>query len=134
MKSSERSSELCALCALGAGPDDDEEASVVYLDGEVMALIASGTPGVTLAPRFHVGALSQKPAAAGRFLAALRRTVNEVQNAYGTSGATIEPTTDLVGSQGHVCYRVFPTFGVDPADAGLPAVGAENLALALSRR
>ena len=29
--------------------------------------------------------------------------------AYQTSGAMIEPTTDVPGATGHVCYHVVPT-------------------------
>jgi len=105
---------------------------VAYVDDDVIALIDQDLPGVLLAPRSHVEALSGLSTATGDFLAALRRTVTEVQAAYGTTGAMIEPTTDLAGAPGHVCYRVVPTLGDESAGPADVVVEPRRLALALS--
>lgn len=103
----------CALCALvqaqGGHLPSGSGIVVVYVDDDLIALLQDDLPGVLLAPREHIGALSTFPERSARFLAALRRAVTEVRNSYGTSGAMIEPTTDVPGAAGHICYHVVPT-------------------------
>jgi|GEM_PF-2444103 len=128
----------CVLCAVAEPAMDahpiQSDWIVAYVDGNLIAIVEPGEPGVLLAPRRHIPALAAEPAQSAPFLAALRRTVVEVQTAYGTSGAMIEPTADLPGAAGHVCYRVLPTRPEGqpmPAEPD-PATEARVLATALS--
>lgn len=115
--------ESCALCALVQAPDTGPmpgtELVAAYVDEDLVALLGPELSGVLLAPRQHIGTLSTAPERAAVFLAALRRAVNEVQASYGASGAMIEPTTDLAGAVGHLCYHVVPTL---PDDAPPPSL------------
>ena len=123
----EEVTETCALCAV-AQPTMEMLAAepgsrvVAYLDSELIALLEPGVPGVLLAPRSHVKGLSTSPGLSAVFLAALRRAVTEVQASYGTSGAMIEPTTEVPGAVGHVCYHVVPTL----RDELVAVVGARS--------
>jgi len=125
----------CALCTLGlhsARPPGTESTPVVvaYLDDELIALVAADLPGAMLAPRSHVRGLPAQPGLAGPFLAALRKVVLEVQSLYETSGTMIEPTTDLPGAAGHVCYQVMPTIRHGPVF--LPSTEVRALSLRLA--
>jgi hypothetical protein len=103
----------CTLCELAQMEEQprslDGGIMVVYCDNELIALLKPGRPGVLLAPRQHVATISTLPGNSASFLAALRRTVTEVQRTYGASGAMIEPVTDLGGNTGHICFYVVPT-------------------------
>jgi hypothetical protein len=103
----------CALCEVLSGRGDPQSLGrgtlVAYCDDELIALLKPGRPGVLVAPHQHVGSLSALPENAADFLAALRQTVTEVQHTYGTSGAMIEPSTDLAWAPGHICFCVVPT-------------------------
>ena len=90
------SGALCALCTISLRSAEVGPFRVAYVDDDVIALIDQDLPGVLLAPRSHVEALSGLSTATGDFLAALRRTVTEVQAAYGTTGAMIEPATGSI--------------------------------------
>jgi hypothetical protein len=97
--------EDCLLCTLAPAGGF----STVYVDDVAIALVESGHTGASLAPRSHVGSLSDLGQEAGPFLAALRRVANMVQAAYRTTGTMIEPTTSVEGAPGHVTYRIVPT-------------------------
>ena len=133
--------ETCALCAV-AQPTMERLAAepgsrvVAYIDSELIALLEPGVPGVLLAPRSHVKGLSTSPSLSAVFLAALRRAVTEVQASYGTSGAMIEPTTEVPGAAGHVCYHVVPTLRDESSASPEPDLMAEarGLAVALSEQ
>jgi hypothetical protein len=132
---------VCALCAV-AQPTMELLAAepgsriVAYLDSELIALLEPGVPGVMLAPRSHVKGLSTSPGLSAVFLAALRRAVTEVQSSYGTSGAMIEPSTEVPGAAGHVCYHVVPTLRDESSTPPEPDLLAEarGLAVALSEQ
>ncbi len=137
----EEVTETCALCAV-AQPTMEMLAAepgsrvVAYLDSELIALLEPGVPGVLLAPRSHVKGLSTSPGLSAVFLAALRRAVTEVQASYGTSGAMIEPTTEVPGAVGHVCYHVVPTLRDESSTSSEPDLMTEarGLAVALSEQ
>jgi hypothetical protein len=107
---------------------------VVYLDEQVVGLIEPGVPGAIVAPRPHMRELSNMPEQAGAVLAAVRRAATSVRSTYRTSGAMIEPATDVPAAAGHVCYRVVPTT-IDRAlpTALDPVTEAECLAAALGQ-
>ena len=102
---------LCSVVAPGrlGVPGSAASPEVAYVDDELIGLLEPGRAGVLLAPRCHVAGLMTAPERAGTVLAALRRAADTVRRTYGTSGAMIEPTTELRGAVGHVCYRVLPT-------------------------
>ena len=103
----------CVVCELLSGRGDPQSLGpgtlVAYCDDELIALLRPGRPGVLIAPHQHVGTLSALPGNAADFLAALRQTVTEVQHTYGTTGAMIEPSTDVAWAPGHICFCVVPT-------------------------
>lgn len=105
---------------------------MAYRDDELLAVIERDSPGVLLAPRSHVEALEVVPDRAGAMLAALRRATTTVETAYGVSSASIEPTIELSGASGHICYRVIPTADGHPLPLGAEgAVDPDLLAAAL---
>lgn len=129
----------CALCTLGLAPPDvpleEAEVMVAYVDEEVLILVDPAREGALFAPRVHVGSLSELGDQAGRLLAALRRVAIEVQAIYGTTGTMIEPTTDLPGAAGHVCYHVIPTLRLNgPSPPRHLAAEARRLAAAVGGR
>ncbi len=103
----------CRLCALGNSGADrlpaDKAIAIVSRDQDVVTLVQFGVPGVFLAPRRHIATLSVLPDQSAAMLAALQRTVAEVRSSSAASGAMIEPSTDVPGAPGHVCYHVVPT-------------------------
>lgn len=111
MTRSQRASD-CALCQLGASVEGDRlpraDVVVAYVDDELIGLIPSDRPGMSLAPREHTGGLGDTVQASATILAPLRRLVEEVKSSYGVAEATIEPTTELPGAAGHVYYQVVP--------------------------
>lgn len=116
----------CRLCEAG-GPAGE----AVYRDRLVVALVDHQLPGVLLAPRSHLDVLEQVPDRAGPLLAAIRRAARTVEEVFDASGARIEPTTDLPGAGGHVCYRVIPTVDDAPIDPSVAAAEPDALAAML---
>lgn len=116
----------CRLCAAG-GPSGE----AVYRDPVVVALVDRWIPGVLLAPRSHLDVLDQRPDRAGPLLAAIRRAAQTVEEAFDASGARIEPTTELPGASGHVCYRVVPTVDDAPIDPSAAVAEPDVLAAML---
>lgn len=141
----DRAGQVCVLCGAPAvgqlpldpllGPAGELHAAVVaYLDDDLVALVAPGTPGVLVAPRHHVEGLATTPTAGAVVLGALRRAASTVACSYAADGTVIEATTDLPGAPGHVCYRIVPTRqdqALLPGDH--PAVDPDLLALAIRR-
>lgn len=128
--------EGCVLCSVALErsrrPQAARELEIVYVDDELIALLRPGLPGVLLAPRPHLEALTTLPGRGADFLAALRRIVAVVQSSYGASGAMIEPTTDVPGASGHICYQVVPSSGTGRRQgAPDPAIQATRIADAL---
>ncbi|MGH9088733.1 MAG: hypothetical protein ACRDYZ_11605 [Acidimicrobiales bacterium] len=123
---------LCVAAREQAAPAP--KGTVVVVVDDLVALIEAGTPGVLVAPRSHVDGMAASPVDAGVVLGALRRAAATVQASYGVSGASIEPTTELSGAAGHVCYRVVPTVGDLPVPAGSEqGIDPQDLAAALHR-
>lgn len=81
---------------------------IAYVDNELIGLVTPERPGLSLAPREHVARLFDVPGRSAALLASLRLLVGEVKSTYGVDEARIEPTTDLPGAAGHVCFNVVP--------------------------
>ncbi|MGH9083645.1 MAG: hypothetical protein ACRDY3_10975 [Acidimicrobiales bacterium] len=117
-----------------APPSGTSRTLIAYADDHLVAVIEHGMPGVLVAPRAHVEGLAMAPGEGGIVLGALRRAASTVRSCFGADGTTIEPTTELPGAPGHVCYRVVCTRGGVPFLPGsYPDVDPDVLALALSR-
>jgi hypothetical protein len=120
--------EDCLLCTL----TPTAGASIEYVDEVSLAFVESGQPGASIAPRAHVGSLSDLRNV-GEFLAALRRAANEVQAVYGTTGTMIEPTTAIDGASGHVTYRIVPTVPDGEDDAAVKVVAIPEISRQIAR-
>jgi hypothetical protein len=122
-----RFSKDCQLCMLQPAAD----VSIEYVSDVAIAFVEPERCGASLAPRAHVGSLSDLGADAGAFLAALRRAANEIQAVYGTTGTMIEPTTALPGAAGHVTYRIVPTLLEEDGNAEAKRKRSQQLTAAL---
>lgn len=127
----------CVLCAAGGtpvdAPVDTWYARLVHVDDVLMVLVDSDD-AVVVAPRTHVGSLSEDSEHAGDVLAALRNAALVLQMFYGASGATVQPVTEQRAAAGHVCYYVRPTFPTSARPVGneqerLVAILQSHLAL-----
>ena len=122
----------CALCRAAREPRPAPAGTVVLAVDDLVALVDEHVPGVLVAPRAHMEGLTTAPVEAGVVLGALRRVAITVQSSYGASRTSIEPTTELAGAAGHVCYRVVPVAGDAPMPPGSgPGVDPQVLAAAL---
>ncbi|MGH9920558.1 MAG: hypothetical protein ACRD6W_17030 [Nitrososphaerales archaeon] len=99
----------CALCSLRTSGNESEltpgPATVIYRDGDVVALAVTGHLGVLLVPRSHVGHLSALPSTSN-FLAMLRRAVQAVESVCQVADVSVRPATGLTNACGHAAYWV----------------------------
>ena len=110
----------CLLCDIAglevSEPRAVEDTVVICSDQVAVVFVETGAGAVTVAPCAHVASLAElQPSELGAFLAALQRTVSDVQTTLHCAGATISPTIDAAGRFGrHVRFHVVPTESQEP--------------------